>query len=130
MSIEGVPSKSRILVVDDDDDVREGLARALARAGGYDVITAADSFEAGMQFARFQPDVVLLDVVMPGMGGLDVCARMRAMAGGRRLRIIILSGYGGESTKQQSLFVGADMFLSKPQDIQTLLMHIDELLQD
>ncbi len=130
MSIEGVPAKSRILVVDDDDDVREGLARALSRAGGYDVLTAADSFEAGMQFSRFQPDVVLLDVVMPGMGGFDICERMRNMAGGRRLRIVILTGFAGPGNSERSLLVGADLFLTKPQDVQTLLMHIEDLLQD
>lgn len=121
-------AKARILVVDDDDAVRDGLARALARGGGYDVATAADGFEAGYQLAAFKPDLVMLDVVMPGMGGFDVCERIRRMARGERLRIVILTGFAGPGNNERSLLVGADLFLTKPQDIQTLLAHIEDLL--
>jgi two-component system, cell cycle response regulator len=122
--------KPCILVVDDDTDVREGLARALSRGGSFDVATAADGFEAGYRFARHQPDLVLLDVVMPGMGGFEICERMRAMAGARRLRIVILTGFAVPGNNERSLLSGADLFLTKPQDVQSLLTHIEDLLQD
>ncbi len=130
MSLERTPRKPRILVVDDDEDVRVGLARAFLRGGEYDVETAADSFEAGYQFASFQPDLVILDVVMPGMGGFDICERMRRMAPNERLRIIILTGFPGAGNNERSLLSGADLFLTKPQDVETLLMHIEDFLQD
>jgi DNA-binding response OmpR family regulator len=131
MTVERFPvRRPRILVVDDDADIREGLARAISRQGGYEVATAADGFEAGYQLAAFQPDVVLLDVVMPGMGGFDVCERMRRLARGEKLRIIILTGFAGGGNNERSLLSGGDLFLTKPQDVQTLLMHIEDLLAD
>ena len=115
----------RILVVDDDADVRNGLTRALALRGGYQVSAAADAFEAGYHFARQRPDLV-----MPGMGGLEVCERMRRLAGVERLKIVVLTGYSGSGNSERSLLSGADLFLTKPQDVDTLITHIGDLLGD
>ncbi len=120
----------RILVVDDDDDVRNGLSRALSLQPGLHVLSAADGFEAGYQFASFQPQLVILDIVMPGMGGLDICKRLRELPGGEHLKVIVLTGYPGDGSGERSLLYGADLFLTKPQDVQTLLMHIEDLLGD
>jgi CheY-like chemotaxis protein len=120
----------RILVVDDDADVRNGLSRALALRGGYQVTAAADAFDAGYQFARQRPDLVILDLVMPGMGGLEVCERMRRLAAAERLKIIVLTGYSGAGNSERSLLSGADLFLPKPQDVDTLMTHIGDLLGD
>lgn len=120
----------RILVVDDDADVRNGLARALTLRGGLQVTAAADAFEAGYEFARQRPDLVILDLVMPGMGGLEVCERMRRLAGTERLKIVVLTGYSGAANSERSLLSGADLFLTKPQDVETLLTHIGDLLGD
>ncbi|MBP7147053.1 MAG: response regulator [Acidobacteria bacterium] len=120
----------RILLVDDDDDVRNGLARALAQRPGYEVRTAADAFEAGFQFGSLRPDLVILDIVMPGMGGFEVCERMRRIAGGDRPKVIVLTGFPGLGHSERSLLSGADLFLTKPQDVDALVMHIDDLLGD
>lgn len=132
MTVEHMPSPSprrpRVLIVDDDKDVREGLARALARAASYEIATAADGFEAGYQLAAFKPDLVLLDIVMPGIGGFDVCERLRRLSTNEKLRIVILTGFAGAGHNEQSLLAGADLFLIKPQDVQTLVMHIEDLL--
>jgi CheY-like chemotaxis protein len=120
----------RILVVDDDADVRNGLTRALTLRGGYQVAAAADAFEAGYHFARHRPDLVILDLVMPGMGGLEVCERMRRLAGVERLKIVVLTGYSGAGNSERSLLSGADLFLTKPQDVETLITHIGDLLGD
>ncbi len=131
LDIAPAPSGARrILVVDDDADVRNGLSRALQRRGGYQVASAADSFEAGYEFARQRPELVILDIVMPGMGGLEVCERMRRLAGAERLKIIVLTGYAGSGHGERSLVSGADLFLTKPQDVDTLLTHIGDLLGD
>ena len=124
------PGPRRILVVDDDADVRNGLARALTLRGGYQVSAAADAFEAGYHFARQRPDLVILDLVMPGMGGLEVCERMRRLAGVERLKIVVLTGYSASGNSERSLLSGADLFLTKPQDIDTLITHIGDLLGD
>ena len=120
----------RILVVDDDADVRNGLTRALTLRGGYQVSAAADAFEAGYHFARQRPDLVILDLVMPGMGGLEVCERMRRLAGVERLKIVVLTGFSGAGNSERSLLSGADLFLTKPQDVDTLITHIGDLLGD
>ncbi len=119
----------RILIVDDDDNVRVGLARALSSLTTCEVDTARDAFEAGYKLAQFRPDLVLLDVVMPGMGGLDVCARMRRLAGSEPLRIVILTGYDGSGHNERSLISGADLFLTKPMDVDEILRHVKDLLE-
>jgi CheY-like chemotaxis protein len=118
----------RVLVVDDDENVRVGLSRALEHQWSCAVETAADGFEAGYKLASFEPDLVLLDVVMPGMGGLDVCERMRKMVGSEPLRIIILTGFAGSGNNERSLIAGADLFLTKPVDVDEILRHVQDLL--
>jgi DNA-binding response OmpR family regulator len=125
---ESANSEHRVLIVDDDDDVRTGLGRALDMQPHLDVETAADSFEAGYKLASFRPEVVILDVVMPGMGGHHICERIRALAASEPVRIMILTGYPGGGSSERSLLSGADLFLTKPQDVQTLRMHIEDLL--
>ncbi len=125
------PPMQRILVVDDETAVREGIARALRRANErYDVHSAGDGLEAGIKIARLQPDLVLLDLVMPGMGGLETCYRIRHLSGLKDVKIIILTGYPGSGNPEKALFYGADLFLSKPQTIEALCTHIEELLED
>lgn len=129
MRVEPIEGRApRILVVDDDEDVRVGIARALAHQWTCDVEMAQDAFEAGYRLASFEPDLVLLDVVMPGMGGLDVCQRMRRMVGSEPLRIVILTGYGGAGHSENSLIAGADLFLTKPVDVDDILRHVKDLL--
>lgn len=121
----------RILVVDDEPSVREGIARALRRdPSGYEVETAGDGFEAGVRLAEFRPDLVILDVVMPGMGGLDICHRIRSHSGLESVKIIILTGYPGGGNREKSLVYGADLFLAKPQEVATLRTHVEELLEN
>ena len=120
----------KILVVDDEPSVREGIAKALRRGrNGFEVETAADSFEAGLKLARFRPHLVILDVVMPGMGGLDVCYRIRSYSDLDNVKILILTGYPGGGNAEKSLLYGADLFLTKPQTIAMLRTHIEDLLE-
>jgi len=119
----------RILIVDDDQGVRESLAQALMLQAGFEVAIACDAFEAGYRLAAFRPQVVILYVVMPGMGGLDICERMRRLARGRRLKIIILTGYPGIGAQERSLLSGADLFLTKPPDLAALAQHVKELTE-
>ncbi|MFN7965823.1 MAG: response regulator [Acidobacteriota bacterium] len=120
----------RILIVDDDGDVRASLARALQETGKYSVETAPDAFTAGVRFGTRPPDLLILDVVMPGMGGFDVCQRVRALEGGSRVKIVVLTGYPGTGASERSLLSGADLFLTKPQPMESFLAHIEDLLDD
>ena len=124
-----VDSRHRILVVDDEYAVREGIARALRRDERYEVETAADAIETGLKIATFHPDLVILDVVMPGMGGIEICERIRQASDSEETKIIILTGFPGDGNREKSLIHGADVFLSKPQSAADLQAHVRELLQ-
>ena len=119
----------RILVVDDDPGVREVIADALKYDdAGYEVETAIDGVDAGMKLEHFRPDLIVLDVIMPGMGGLEVCNRIRNQPDLDDTKIIILTGAPDGGKAETSLVFGADLFLQKPQPIDVLLAHIEELL--
>jgi DNA-binding response OmpR family regulator len=121
--------QSRILVVDDDPAIREVIADALRfNDTSYEVETAVDGLDAGLKLERFRPDLVVLDVIMPGMGGLEVCNRIRHRADLDDTKIIILTGANHDGNAETSLVYGADLFLQKPQPIKVLLAHIEELL--
>lgn len=120
----------RILVVDDDPGVREVIADALKYdSTGYKVETAVDGVDAGMKLKHFHPDLIVLDVIMPGMGGLEVCNRIRNQSELDNIKIIILTGAPEGGKAETSLVYGADLFLQKPQPIDVLLAHIEELLE-
>ncbi len=118
----------RILVVDDEGDVRHGLARAITRLTGYESATAANAFEAGYQLAHFRPDLAILDIMMPGMNGLEICGELRRIASSDEVKVIVLTGYPGGGNKEITVLQGADLLLEKPQDVETLIRHIDDLL--
>jgi DNA-binding response OmpR family regulator len=119
----------RILVVDDDPGVREVIADALKYdSAGYEVETAVDGVDAGLKLNQFRPDLIVLDVIMPGMGGLEVCNRIRNESNHDETKIIILTGAPDGGKAETSLVYGADLFLQKPQPMDVLLAHIEELL--
>jgi CheY-like chemotaxis protein len=123
-----VITKRRVLVVDDDEDVRCSVARLLQVTGRFDVETAADGFEAGVKFQSCHPDLVILDAILPGMGGFDICERMRRTVDGRRVKIIVMTGYPGPGASERTLLSGADLLLTKPQSAHDLVAHVTDLL--
>ena len=115
----------RILVVDDEQTVRDFLRRALENAG-YDVITAADGREALDKVSQFDVSLVLLDIVMPGLDGFEVLEHMRQY---ENIPVIMLSGIGGETTKIDTLALGADDYITKPFSVDELLARIQTKLR-
>ncbi len=104
----------RVLVVDDDERVRTVVSWQL-EADGYTVTQAADGAAALEQIASDRPDLVVLDLSMPGVGGLDVLRRVRGATGGpASLPVIVLSGRSGETDRIVGLDLGADDYLVKP----------------
>jgi PAS domain S-box-containing protein len=105
----------RVLVVDDNVDTALTMARLL-RAAGHATEAAYDGPAALAAARRFRPDVVLLDIGLPGMDGYQVARALRAEADGERPLLVALTGYGGDGAKQQAAAAGFDRHLVKPVD--------------
>jgi two-component system KDP operon response regulator KdpE len=118
-------SGARVLVVDDEPEVRRALRTSLG-GRGYDVQLAANGEEALAEFSRHHPDLVLLDLQLPGLSGLEVAETIRQQSD---LPIIVLSVRGEESVKVQALDLGADDFVTKPFGIDELLARMRAALR-
>lgn len=102
-----------VLVVDDDPRSRE-LLRLLLGAEGYRVATAADGLAALEALRAAPPRVVLMDMIMPGMDGLELCRRLRRSAAGGRLGLVVVSGMDDDATRALAREAGADAVMTKP----------------
>ena len=116
----------RLLVVDDEPAVRTALERAL-RLEGYEVELAADGAEALELVAAARPDAVLLDVLMPGLDGIEACRRLRAR--GDRTPVLMLTARDAVGDRVAGLDAGADDYLVKPFALQELLARVRALLR-
>jgi two-component system, OmpR family, response regulator MprA len=116
----------RVLVVDDEPSVREVLERIL-KVEGFDVATAADGREAVRSQAAAPADAVLLDVLMPGIDGLEVCRRLRDT--GDRTPVLMLTAREGVGDRVAGLEAGADDYLPKPFALEELLARLRALLR-
>lgn len=112
----------RVLIVDDDRAVI-GFLKELLEGGDYPVqVEIADSgFEAGRKVHVFQPEVVLLDLMMPGIKGTEVCRQIKQLPGHGDVRIIAMSGYLTPENEAELLAAGAEVALAKPIDTTRLL---------
>jgi two-component system, OmpR family, KDP operon response regulator KdpE len=118
-------SKGRVLVVDDEQSIRRAVGRALA-ARGYEVQLATDGEEALTAAAVFQPDLVVLDLNLPALDGLEVCRQLR---GWSPVPILVLSVREDEPDKVAALDLGADDYLTKPFGIDELMARVRALLR-
>ena len=109
----------RILIVDDSRDGGESLAMLL-RVLGADVALAHSGRQALECVNTFRPDVVLLDIGMPGMDGYEVARRIRANPANRRMQLIALTGWGQDEDRQRSAAAGFNHHLVKPADVDQL----------
>jgi two-component system response regulator MprA len=116
----------RLLVVDDDPSVREALELVLD-LNGFGVATAKDGDEAICTIAVDRPDAVILDVLMPGLDGLEVCRRMRAI--GDRTPVLMLTARAEVSERVAGLEAGADDYLAKPFASEELIARLRALLR-
>jgi two-component system KDP operon response regulator KdpE len=115
----------RILVVDDETQIARVLRRGLS-ARGYEVQTASDGEEALSTFSQWPADLVITDLSMPQMGGLELCRRLRKLS---QVPIIVLSVKGEERTKVEALDAGADDYVTKPFGIDELLARVRAALR-
>ncbi len=114
-----------ILVVDDDETVRDVVRRYL-EAGGFTVELAGNGDEALRRFAGREPDLVVLDVMMPGMSGLEVCRRMRERTA---VPVVLLTALGEEEDRIAGLRLGADDYVTKPFSPRELALRVMSVLR-
>src|SRR5262245_57818345 len=112
--------RPRILVVDDEPQLTRVLRTGL-KSRGYDVRAAADGLAGFETFADWHPDLVITDLAMPNVDGLELCRKLRAVS---QVPIIVLSAKGEEKTKVEALDLGADDFVTKPFGIDELLARV------
>ncbi|MBX6751696.1 MAG: response regulator transcription factor [Micromonosporaceae bacterium] len=116
----------RVLVVDDDATVSDVVRRYLERAG-YEVRLATDGASAIAAFREHQPDLVVLDLMLPGIGGLEVCRRMRGEV--TDLPIVMLTALGTEADRVLGLERGADDYVTKPFSPRELVLRVQSVLR-
>lgn len=120
-------SIAKILVVDDEKDIVELLRYNLAKAG-FKVITAYDGLEA-MEKLSHEPDLIILDVMMPKLNGFDVCRRIKSMEEYKNVPIIFLTVKSAESDEIHGLDLGANDFIQKPISINKIIARIKSNLR-
>jgi two-component system response regulator RegA len=119
------PEESIVLIIDDDEVFRGRLARAF-RGRGWTAVEAADADQALIQLAEHSPDLVLVDLRMPGREGLDLIPDLRARDADAA--IIVLTGFGSIATTVAATRLGADHYLSKPADVDQILSTYETLV--
>jgi len=115
----------RVLVVDDDETVRDVVRRYLELAG-FTVDMAGDGAEGLGKFAAHEPDLVVLDVMMPGINGLEVCKRLRQVS---QVPIVMLTALGEEENRIAGLQLGADDYVTKPFSPKELALRVASVLR-
>lgn len=116
----------RILVIEDDDAIREGLVEAL-EADGHETIAAPDGPSALQLFETRSPDLVLLDLMLPGVNGYDLCRRFREAD--KQVPILMLTAKSEEIDKVLGLELGADDYITKPFSLRELLARVHSALR-
>ena len=117
----------RVLIADDEPNILISLEFLMKREG-HTVSVARDGNEALAAIQRERPDLVLLDVMMPGMSGFDVCQAVRADESLAAVRIVLLTAKGRETDTTKGLALGADAYITKPFSTRELAARVRELL--
>jgi DNA-binding response OmpR family regulator len=120
-------SKKKILIVDDDPDLRSALNIRL-RANGYDTAFSGDAMTAVLEARKFKPDLILLDLGLPGGDGFVVMQRFRAIPALAVIPVIVVSAREKDANENRAAMSGAVAYLQKPYDDATLLVEIRSAL--
>jgi two-component system alkaline phosphatase synthesis response regulator PhoP len=120
--------ESTILVVDDEEDLLSLVEYNLGQEG-FGVVLARDGVEALEQAREHEPDLIILDIMMPKMNGIEVCEKLRKDAHLRTIPIMMLTARNEEDDKVQGLDVGADIYLGKPVSVSVIVSQTKALLR-
>ncbi|WP_016855573.1 response regulator transcription factor [Halomonas smyrnensis] len=119
----------KVLIVDDEPNIVLSLEFLMQQAG-FEVVTAEDGETALARVSETRPDLMLLDISLPGIGGFDVLERLRADPDVARLPIIMLTAHGREVEREKGLALGADDYITKPFSTRELVERVKRLLGD
>jgi len=119
----------RILIAEDEESILTSLEFLMKRCG-FVTRAARDGEQALKALDAFQPHLVLLDVMLPKMSGLDVCRALRGDPAKHGMRVIMLTAKGGENEIREGIAAGADDYIVKPFATQELVEHVKALLED
>ncbi|MEQ6918101.1 response regulator transcription factor [Halomonas aquatica] len=120
---------AKVLVVDDEPNIVLSLEFLMQQAG-FEVDTAGDGESALARIAEGAPDLLLLDISLPGISGFDVLERLRADPAHARLPIIMLTAHGREVEREKGIALGADDYITKPFSTQALVEKVKTLLAE
>jgi excisionase family DNA binding protein len=135
MKDNGIPTdalesgKRKVLLVDDEADLVDLMKAALDDDGRFEVRSAGNGFDAGMMVKEYRPDIIVLDLRLPDINGREVCHRVRADSSLENVRILCISGMVEDDKIQELRLSGADDFLQKPFEMDTLLKRMCQLLE-
>jgi excisionase family DNA binding protein len=115
-----------VLIVDDEDDITQIMKAYFERKGGFQVTTVSDGISALLEVGRAKPDLLVLDIMIPGVDGVEVCRRIKA---GSSASTIIIAISGQPEMEQKILDAGGDIFLTKPLDLEKLYSQVRTLLR-
>lgn len=118
----------KILIADDEPSLRLLVKATLSANKSFDILEAFDGNEALIKAQKELPDLILLDVMMPGLSGFEVCERLKNDSRTKSILIIILTAKGQQSDKDWAISVGADYFLTKPFSPTELFNLIEKIL--
>jgi excisionase family DNA binding protein len=121
-------AQPRILIVDDDAALLDTLLEALSWDGRYKVEIAQDGYEGLIKVGSFAPNLLVLDIRMPGLNGFQVCRRVKSDPATREIRILAITGQSVHHTREQILEAGADGFLEKPIRLDDLQSEVARLI--
>lgn len=121
-------SKYKILIIDDEADIREVLSYNLEKEG-YEVSMASGGVEGIKKAEKFQPHLILLDIMMPGMDGLEVCRKLREQEAFDDTIIVFLTARNESFTQIEALDSGGDEFITKPVRMDVLKSHIKAIIR-
>jgi len=120
---------TKVLVVDDEPNILLSLEFLMEQAG-FDVFTAGDG-ETALEVIQLEhPDLVLLDISLPGISGFDVLEKIRSSDDFKKLQVIMLTAHGREIEREKGLALGADDYITKPFSTQTLVNKVRHLLSE
>ena len=125
---EAQPARPKILIVDDEEDILDLLQYNLSRED-FETVVARDGEEALAKAGQERPDLIILDIMMPKLDGLEVCRRLRQDAELRTIPILMLTARAEEGDHVRGLDVGADIYLAKPISVPVLLSQTKALLR-
>ncbi|MCC7261104.1 MAG: response regulator [Candidatus Latescibacteria bacterium] len=125
--LAGSASQRKVLIVDDDPAILRLLSSFFAKENRYEIATATDGFEAGIQIAGNCPDLVILDLMMPNIDGFKVCQGIKENPLTRHVLVVVLTGYATPENVRRALECGANCCLEKPVSLADLGAQLAEL---